>query len=555
MSKSIKEAEFKVKLLCSLEKVFLDEEPKEDISLSKLTALKGETVSFQVAYTCDVENGYFMRAKIKSPIADKVRLRQVVNMPCQFPAHIAIDDNYLRTNVGLYPDLLRDLEDDRVQMIAGKWHSLWVDIEISQDASIGKIPITVEFYEYKENIKKAEVTQEITIYDVVLPKQKLIHTEWFHSDCVAQAYNVEVFSESHWNILEKFISTAVKRGCNMILTPQFTPPLDTAKGHERTTVQLVDINFENDIYSFDFSNLKRWVDMCKKIGMIYFEMSHLFSQWGATNAPKIMATVQGEYKQLFGWHTIATSKEYVTFLNIYLPELIKKLKEWGIDKNTYFHLSDEPNMDHLESYTAAKNIVKDVLKDYVIMDALSHYDFYEKGLVEKPVSANDSIHDFLDHNVENMWSYYCTAQNINVSNRFFSMPSQRNRIYAVQLFKYDIEGILHWGYNFYNSMHSIHQVNPYVDTCSGGFFPGGDPFLVYPKSDGTPEESIRIMVLDEAMNDLRAFQLLASKVGKERVLEIIENGINEPITFYKYPTSKNWLICLRNTINKMLSEI
>ena len=34
-------------------------------------------------------------------------------------------------------------------------------------------------------------------------------------------------------------------------------------------------------YRFDFSELKRWIDLCKKCGIEYYEMSHLFSQWGA----------------------------------------------------------------------------------------------------------------------------------------------------------------------------------------------------------------------------------------------------------------------------------
>ena len=38
---------------------------------------------------------------------------------------------------------------------------------------------------------------------------------------------------------------ATDHGINMILIPVLTPPLDTAEGGERTTVQLVDITYEN----------------------------------------------------------------------------------------------------------------------------------------------------------------------------------------------------------------------------------------------------------------------------------------------------------------------
>jgi len=43
--------------------------------------------------------------------------------------------------------------------------------------------------------------------------------------------------------------------------------------------------------------------MCKEHGIQCFEIAHLFTQWGAKHAPKIMATVDGEYRKIFGWET------------------------------------------------------------------------------------------------------------------------------------------------------------------------------------------------------------------------------------------------------------
>ena len=54
-----------------------------------------------------------------------------------------------------------------------------------------------------------------------------------------------VFSEEHWEIIENYLHEYVKRGCNMILTPLFTPALDTAVGAERTTTQLLDVKVDN----------------------------------------------------------------------------------------------------------------------------------------------------------------------------------------------------------------------------------------------------------------------------------------------------------------------
>ncbi len=103
-------------------------------------------------------------------------------------------------------------------------------------------------------------------------------------------HNVPVWSERHWEVIENFAKVAVKNGINMLLTPVFTPPLDTAVGGERLTTQLVGIKKSGNRYTFNWKLLDRWIEMCNRIGVKYFEISHLFSQWGATHAPKIMTT-------------------------------------------------------------------------------------------------------------------------------------------------------------------------------------------------------------------------------------------------------------------------
>ena len=64
--------------------------------------------------------------------------------------------------------------------------------------------------------------------------------------------------------------------------------------------------------------------MCRECGIEYFEMSHLFTQWGAKHAPKIVAIdSKGREKKIFGWKTRTSSKEYDKFLRAFASELIK----------------------------------------------------------------------------------------------------------------------------------------------------------------------------------------------------------------------------------------
>ena len=71
-------------------------------------------------------------------------------------------------------------------------------------------------------------------------------------------------------------------------------------------------------------------------------MAHLFTQWGAKCAPKIMVWEDGTLHHKFGWHTDAQSPEYADFLAQYLTALTDFLKEQGLQDKVFFHISDEP---------------------------------------------------------------------------------------------------------------------------------------------------------------------------------------------------------------------
>ena len=365
------EINYEMKLLSSLEKVFQAETPVYRPECLVLSALWDETVSFQAAYTGDCFMRERLEVRVVSELEKWVRVRTVEQVPVGRATNVIVDDNYLKTTPGMYPDLLRDLpEDHKVIVCSHQWRSLWVDVEVTEEIPAGDYEIEIQLLKEGEIVCSAKM--KLHVVGVTLPKQEIMHTEWMHADCLADYYHVEVFSEEHWQILENFFAEYVKRGGNMMLVPLFTSPLDTAVGLERTTTQLVDVEVKDGQYIFGFDRLKRWIDLCRKYGIEYFEMSHLFSQWGAKYAPKVVATVDGKEEKIFGWHTPAVG-EYTNFLHSFLPSLIEKLKEWGIAEHTYFHISDEPREEHLESYRAAKESLGDLLSGFHTFDALSSY--------------------------------------------------------------------------------------------------------------------------------------------------------------------------------------
>ena len=542
-------------ILNAMDKVFPMKRPDETFRIRRLSGLRGETLSVQAAFYRHTEDGgaYTSDARIRVVSPLRTVCRRVGYVAAMTPCVGGHDENVLSSEPGLFPDILQPMADDRVKLVPDQWRGVWIDIEPDENTAAGEYALTVEIVSEDEVLASEAIT--IEVIGASLPTQTLIHTEWFHSDCIADYYEVNVFSEAYWTAVGNFMETAVKRGINMILTPIFTPPLDTAIGGERTTVQLIDVTLNDGVYAFGFEKFERWVKLCLSKGVEYIEISHLYSQWGAGFAPKVMATVDGVEKRIFGWETEAASEAYKLFLQTFLPKLTAKLHELGMAEKTFFHISDEPHGDSdMESYGAAAAQVAPYLEGFRVIDALSDFSFYESGLVKKPIPSNDHIEPFLAAGVDGLWTYYCVWQNRLVSNRFMAMPSARNRIIGVQLYKFDIEGFLHWGYNFYNSRHSLEPINPYMITDADNSFSSGDPFVVYPGRGLKAVESIRLMVFFHALQDLRAMRLLERLAGRETVLAMLEEGLDETITFSCYPKEASYIMGLREKVNRAIAE-
>ncbi len=309
-----------IRILSPLHKVFPDSAP--NACSVPFEGLKNETVSFQLAFrpsdgTC--LNRPWLRLEIDSPIRKYLRIRRVKCVPVRI-GRLASDDNYLKNGAsGLYPDALTEIPPHGIRAIPGVWESLWVDFEPNGEVPAGDYPIVLNLTDEDSGALFGSAQVNIHVIDAFLPKQTLIHTKWLHTDCLADYYNVEIFSQDYWRITENFVSCAVKHGINTILTPIHTPPLDTRIGCYRPTVQLVDVIATDSGYRFGFKNLERWVEMCKRCGVEYYEMAHLFSQWGAKYAVPIVANTPDGRKRIFGWDTDATGDAYREFLQAYLP--------------------------------------------------------------------------------------------------------------------------------------------------------------------------------------------------------------------------------------------
>ena len=308
----------KIIALSSLEKVFHDEAPSAP-EYKSFSMLKNERSSFQAAF-CP-EGGGKVTVTLGGDLAAATKAYIVREVPVGLPCFENADDLYLRKTPGDYPDVLESA-DGGFNAEGGNWYSVWVEVS-PNGGYIGSSELTV-------GVECGEESG-VEVIDAELPEQSIICTEWYHSDCICNYYGIEPFSDEYWRINENYMRTAATHGMNCILTPLFTPPLDTKVGGERRTVQLVKVRRAGGKYYFDFTNLKKWIDLAQRCGIRYFEMSHFFTQWGAKHAPKIVAIDRkGREKKIFGWSTRTSSKAYDDFLRQFGSALVRFIDDNGI---------------------------------------------------------------------------------------------------------------------------------------------------------------------------------------------------------------------------------
>ena len=183
------------KILSSLEKVFLDQEPKAAPGLVP-EGFMGETISFQLAYCMPNDARRFdtyCQLRIESDIAEFVRLRRVVHVPVHLSVYCDADDDYVRKAPGLYPDMLVDVDQCKLRCLPGDWNTIWVDVE---GAPAGEHQI--KFIISNSGADVAEQTATVRVLAAELPAQELTYTRWLHCDSIAQYYHVVMFSEKFW---------------------------------------------------------------------------------------------------------------------------------------------------------------------------------------------------------------------------------------------------------------------------------------------------------------------------------------------------------------------
>ena len=205
----------KMKMVSSLEKCFYNDALESKKEKKNFIMFRNERLSFQVMYRADLNDEItdirrWNPVRLGGALAKYATVRLVSNVLNMYPTYGKNPGGeFITTEPGAYPDLLRPfVYPSAVSLPHAQTHALWVDIELPEGFAAGKYDISLSIYHEKTDDLLGTVTGEVQVVNAELPKQDLIHTEWFYTDCIANHYRVKAFSEKHWKLIENYLRTA-----------------------------------------------------------------------------------------------------------------------------------------------------------------------------------------------------------------------------------------------------------------------------------------------------------------------------------------------------------
>ncbi len=426
------------------------------------------------------------------------------------PLHENTADNgngahIIRRAPGFFPDPF--IEWPVVKLQPNLTQPLWVTVAVPEEAPAGEYHGMVTI---RADGETAEVPIRVRVHPFALPrKPSLWLTNWFSTGCLERWYGVERFSERWWELVESAARDMGEHRQNVILTPLF---------------DLVRISRQGMSYTYDYSNLDRWITLFDRYGVAErIEGSHLGGRVGDWESEFVFSglTIYAEdgTPERLGRAPIS-DPDRRALLTDFLRKLKAHLQQQGWWDRFILHQADEPIPANEPSYRELAAFVREVLPDVPRIDAVMSHGV--EGCVEIRVPQVQEVSDEPRPPHEELWFYTCLAPQGPYPNRFLDYSSLKTRILHWLNWRYAATGYLHWGYAHWAGWSGVPgSVDPWNNATGSSErlpvgklrLPPGDPCVVYPGHDGICS-SIRWEMVRKGSEDYEYFVLLEEGIRR-----------------------------------------
>jgi len=500
----------------SLKRIYPTSAPGSAAPRTLVTARNAQ-VSFQLAVRNLKDCSIRVRAAVTAPEGWKTQVRRVGFVPMHnLDTDTPFDELEGIGHVpGLVPDPLYPEETVHIGPMSNG--VFWVTLRIPAEATVGPAKLTVKMTVEDEfrfpgwqsvPPRSVELPVEVDVRSLVLkPRKDFPATHWISADSIWEYYKTPPFSERFWQLADAFIGNMTAHNVNVIYCPVFNARHEIL---ERPAQLLKVRRAGEDRYEFDFSDVRRWIQIAQKNGADYLEWTHFFTP--APTSGKYPQRIferwdKGIGKMLWAPEISATSDTYRRFLEQFLPEFERVLKEEGVFEKSLFHCADEPDgAVQIADYRKARELLRELAPWMKVIDAMSDPHFASEKLSDMPVPSIATAHAFTGAGCP-AWVYFCCGPRGRYLQRFLDTPLTKLRMAGWLFYKLQARGFLHWGHNYWFVFCTGAVLNPFQDASTGAWpgMPYGDAFVVYPGADG-PIDSIRWEVFAESLQDYALLQ-------------------------------------------------
>jgi hypothetical protein len=440
---------------------------------------------------------------------------------------------------GMVPDPL--MPQTRATVGPFESRSFWITLNIPAEARPGVHKLTVRLAP-KNGGEPVDLPISVEVSELVIkPRQNFPVIHWWRGEATWEHYKTAMFDDRWWTLTERQLADMLDHGSDVVYVPVL---FDRREVFKRPCQLLVVDEPKPGVYKFDWSRVKRFTDLARRIGFRRFEWSHLWIYWGVEHGMRVYKKEGDRYVLLWPEDTGATSETYLNFLRQFLPDFHKVLLAEGLLDGSYFHLSDEPGSDkHVENYRKARRVLRELAPWMKVMDALSDVRYGKEGLTDIPIPLVSAAQAYIDAEIPH-WVYYCCFPQGPWLNRFMDTPLAKVRMSGWLFYRLGAGGFLHWGFNYWQRVGSEEPLDPFFHGDSGEWpgIPYGDPFVIYPGPEG-PIDSIRWEVFAESLQDYAILQSAGIQRG---------DPLLAPLKSYAdYPKDEEWL---RHSLARILRK-
>lgn len=536
----------------SLIRVYPNSSPGNN-SLQLLSA-RNERISFQACFRNTNINSAIIKCELDGAENLEANIRRVGFVPMEnFNTYTPKDELEGKGFIpGLCPEPLYQENTANIGPLGNG--VFWISLVVPKDIKPGIHDLKVRFtleneYAYVGFVNpkpwSVELPVSVDIRPLVIEPRKDFHvTQWTSADSIWEWYKIEPLGERFWELAEAYIKDLIIHNVDVIYTPIFNTRLEKLK----RPAQLLGVKrVSPDKYEFDFSHVRRWVNIALKHGAGYLEFSHFFTP--APNSAQYPQHIfEGDSKNLgpLLWprDISATSDTYRKFLQQFLPKFKEFLIEEKILNKSFFHCADEPDGDvQIANYRKARALLQEIAPWMKVMDAMSDPRYATEHLTDMPVASISTAPEFGKADCPH-WVYFCCGPRDSYLQRLLDTPLPKIRMAGWLFYKLGPKGFLHWGYNYWYKFVTSIIGDPFTDASCGAWpgLPYGDPFEVYPGPNG-PLDSVRWEVFSESLQDYALLQS-AGIDPNDPILSSIKD-------YKTFPKTINWL---KETREKVLER-